>query len=129
MRLEALEYLACPSCSASLDLASGSTSAADGHVVTGELVCRIRGCRYPLDRGVPRLLTGQVQPLSRETAARFDTQWTHWTQLADYYERQFLEWVDPISRADFAGRTVIEGGCGKGRHTAIVAGFGPRALV
>jgi SAM-dependent methyltransferase len=129
MRLEALEYLACPSCSASLDLAPGATSAADGHVLAGELVCRIRGCRYPVDRGVPRLLTSQVQEASSETAARFDTQWTHWRELADYYERQFLEWVEPITRADFAGRTVIEGGCGKGRHTAIVGGFGPRALV
>jgi SAM-dependent methyltransferase len=129
MRKDALEYLACPSCSATLDLTSGSSQASDGHVMEGELVCRVRGCRYFIRQGVPVLLTSQVAAASSETAARFDTQWKHWRQLHDYYERQFLEWIEPITRADFAGRTVIEGGCGKGRHTALVGGFGPRALV
>jgi SAM-dependent methyltransferase len=129
MRLEALEYLSCPGCRATLDLAPGATSAADGHILTGELICRIRACRYPVTRGVPVLSPAEVSGLASETAARFDTQWKHWRELHDYYESQFLEWIAPITRADFAGRTVIEGGCGKGRHTALVAGFGPRALV
>jgi SAM-dependent methyltransferase len=129
MRIEALEYLACPSCHASLDLHPGSTAESDGHIMAGELVCRIRACRYRIDRGVPILLPADVAPLSSETASRFDQQWTHWRQLHAYYEKQFLEWIDPVGRADFAGRTVVEGGCGKGRHTAIVGGFGPRALV
>jgi SAM-dependent methyltransferase len=129
MRIEALDYLACPGCRASLDLAPGATSAADGHVIAGELVCRIRACRYLVQRGVPALFPPSVGTLDSQTAARFDTQWMHWRQLHDYYERQFLEWIAPLGAADFAGRTVIEGGCGKGRHTAIVGGFGPRALV
>jgi SAM-dependent methyltransferase len=129
MRLEALEYLACPSCRASLDLSPGAAPAPDGHVMTGELVCRIRGCRYALAGGVPALYSADVGALASETASRFDTQWNHWRSLHDYYERQFLEWIEPLRPADFAGRTVIEGGCGKGRHTAIVGGFGPRALV
>ena len=129
MRIEALEYLACPACRASLDLAPGTTAAADGHFLTGELVCRIHGCRYPIQAGVPVLCPPLVGAVATETAARFDSQWSHWRSLHDYYERQFLEWIDPLTRADFAGRTVIEGGCGKGRHTAIVGGFGPRALV
>jgi SAM-dependent methyltransferase len=129
MRTEALEYLACPRCRGSLDLSPEANVAADGHVISGALVCRIRGCAYGIQRGVPALFPPEVEALASETASRFDTQWTHWRSLHDYYERQFLEWIAPITRADFEGRTVIEGGCGKGRHTAIVGGFGPRALV
>jgi SAM-dependent methyltransferase len=129
MRTDALEYLACPTCRASLDLGAGAARDGDGHVITGTLVCRIRACRYPIERGVPALFPPQVQPLASETASRFDAQWNHWRSLHDYYERQFLEWIAPLTPADFAGRTVIEGGCGKGRHSAIVGGFGPRALV
>src|SRR5438034_7540489 len=125
MRSEALEYLACPACRGSLDLDPGATTATDGHVMSGALICRIRACRYAIDRGVPVLSPPQVGALSSQTAARFDEQWSHWRQLHDYYERQLLEWIAPLGPADFAGRTVIEGGCGKGRHAAIVGGFGP----
>src|SRR5205823_5649504 len=129
MRREALEYLACPQCQATLDLVSTSGEASDGHVLEGELVCRIGGCRYPVRGGVPRLLPGQVEPLASATAERFDRQWTHWRSLHAYYERQLLDWLSPLGRDDFAGRVVLEGGCGKGRHSAVIAGFGPRALV
>jgi SAM-dependent methyltransferase len=129
MRPEALEYLTCRPCKASLDLAPGASVAGDGHVVAGTLVCRIRGCRYPIKNGVPVLLTGAVAPLSSATAARFDAQWSHWRELHDYYERQFLDWISPVGAPDFAGRSVLEGGCGKGRHSALVGDLGPRALV
>jgi SAM-dependent methyltransferase len=129
MRKDALEYLACPRCRASLDLAPGAASDADGHVITGALVCRIRACRYPIERGVPALFLDQTPPIPAEPALSLNGQWNHWGSLHDHYERQFLEWVAPLTPADFAGRTVIEGGCGKGRHSAIVGRFGPRALV
>lgn len=129
MRPAALEYLACPTCQQPLTLDPPVAPGADGHVMAGTLVCRGKACRYTIRDGVPVLLPGEVNPLSSETAGRFDQQWTHWRQLADYYEKQYLDWVAPITREDFAGKVVLEGGCGKGRHSHVVAGFGPRALV
>lgn len=129
MRRQALEYLACPDCRATVELATPTEEGADGHVIAGELVCRLGGCRFPIRQGVPMLLPRRVQPLSTDTAARFDEQWKHWRQLHGFYEQQFLDWIAPVRPGDFAGRVVLEGGCGKGRHSAVVSAFGPRALV
>ncbi len=129
MRRDALAYLACPDCGASLDLGDGSESAPDGHLMVGSLRCGGAGCVYPIREGVPDLRPRGVEAVKVETSRRFDDEWSHWSELRDYYERQFLGWVAPLTPADFAGRVVFEGGCGKGRHSAIVAGFGPEAVV
>jgi SAM-dependent methyltransferase len=128
MRLEALAYLACPNCGASLSLVSlGQLE--DGHVLEGELVCHSAKCRFPVTRGVPVLVPAKADRLRDETAARFSEEWTRWTELRDYYERQFLAWIEPVTREDFAGQIVFEGGCGKGRHTDLAARFGAKAVV
>jgi SAM-dependent methyltransferase len=129
MRREVLAYLACPNCASTLALASSAADEADGHVMEGELVCGAGTCRFPIRDGVPILVAGVVDALKTETAARFSEEWTRWTELRDYYEKQFLGWVAPIGPSDFAGSVVFEGGCGKGRHTEIVARFGAKDIV
>jgi len=100
-----------------------------GHVMDGQLVCTASACRFTIRGGVPILIRGDTAAIKTETAARFAEEWTRWTDLRDYYERQFLAWVAPVTREDFAGRVVFEGGCGKGRHTNLVARFGAKAIV
>ncbi|WP_435020555.1 methyltransferase domain-containing protein [Tundrisphaera sp. TA3] len=129
MRPEALAYLACPDTGAALDLGPDPRIDPDGHVMAGTLVGQADGRRFAIEDGVPRLHPRSVDAVKVETARRFDDEWLHWKDLRDYYERQFLGWVAPLRPADFAGKVVFEGGCGKGRHTATVAGFGPKALV
>lgn len=129
MRREALTYLACPNCRAELTLSSVDEEAADGHVLQGTLTCAARACTFRVRRGVPVLVPGDVEAVKSETAARFAEEWTRWTELHPFYEKQFLAWVAPVSREDFAGRVVFEGGCGKGRHTDLVARFGAKAVV
>lgn len=129
MRREVIPYLACPNCASALVLESPVTEEPDGHVMKGTLVCGAGTCRFSIKDGVPMLVTGVVDALKTETAARFSGEWTRWTELRDYYEKQFLGWVAPIGRADFAGSVVFEGGCGKGRHTEIVARFGAKDIV
>src|SRR4030088_570085 len=67
------------------------------------------------------------------TAYRFSSPPTsppsNWSELRDYYEQEFFDWVAPLTAADFAGQAVFEGGCGKGRHTAIVATRRAKAIV
>lgn len=128
MRPEALEYLCCPVSGSPLSLAAGAVVEGDGHVMTGELTTR-EGRRYRITRGVPVVVPDAVDEVKRETADRFAEEWTRWSELREYYERQFLGWVNPIGRDDFAGKLVFEGGCGKGRHTSVVAGFGAKAVV
>ena len=131
MRTEALEYLACPSCHGHL-VADGDEAAEDGHIMTGELVCTCHA-HYPIRQGIPQLTPTnanlETDPLAEQTAQRFGTEWHLFNQHREYYEQQFLDWVFPLTVNDFSGRVVLEGGCGKGRHTQLVSRFGARAIV
>lgn len=130
MRREALEYLACPNCAGALSLAGvDSEDAGDGHILEGSLRCAAGTCTFRIHKGVPVLTPGTVDALKFDTAKRFAEEWTRWTELHSFYEGQFLAWVAPVTREDFAGKVVFEGGCGKGRHTDLVARFGAKAIV
>jgi SAM-dependent methyltransferase len=128
MRRTLLPYLACPNCRSELTLSSVAAEERE-HVMQGELVCSSGSCRFAIKDGVPILVPGDVDTLNTQTAARFAEEWTRWTELRAYYENQFLGWIAPTTRDDFAGRVVFEGGCGKGRHAALVARFGAKAIV
>ncbi len=130
MRPEALNFIVCPNCAGELSLSSGATPPADdGHIMAGALACR--GCASPfaIRNGVPILLPANLASVKLETASRFAEEWTRWSDLRDYYEQEFFDWVAPLTAADFANQMVFEGGCGKGRHTAIVASRGAKAIV
>ncbi|MFZ0411974.1 MAG: methyltransferase domain-containing protein [Candidatus Acidiferrales bacterium] len=129
MRPTALPFLCCPNCTSELSIGAENISEDAGHVMTGELLCARCGSRFPIRNGVPVLLPGNVESVKSKTAARFAEEWTRWSDLRGYYDREFFDWLAPVGPADFAGRTVFEGGCGKGRHTAIVAAHGAKAVV
>lgn len=129
MRRSALSYLACPACRAGLSLSPEGVIEDKDHVMAGTLACAGRGCRYAIVDGVPVLIPGGVEAEKTETARRFAEEWRRWRELRAYYERQFLGWIAPLARDDFRDRVVLEGGCGKGRHTAIAASFGAKAVV
>jgi SAM-dependent methyltransferase len=130
MRPEALNFIVCPNCAGDLSL-SGETSAAaaDGHFMSGALRCRACPSQFAIRNGVPILLPANLAGVKLETAARFAEEWTRWSDLRDYYEREFFDWVAPLTEKDFDNQLIFEGGCGKGRHTAIVAAHGAKAIV
>jgi SAM-dependent methyltransferase/uncharacterized protein YbaR (Trm112 family) len=126
MRRDALEYLACPHCGGALRIDAHSEH--DGHVLDGSVVCASCAAAYPIRRGVPRF-AGDVGAVETRTAEAFGYEWTRYSELADRYRQQFLDWIQPVKPEFFHGRVVLEGGCGKGRHTALAAEFGARAVV
>jgi len=129
MRREALNYLACPNCGGELSLRAEGVREEGEHVMAGQLDCR--GCRtqFTIRAGVPVLLPLNLENVKIETASRFADEWTHWSDLRGYYEEEFFAWVAPVTAEDFRGKTTFEGGCGKGRHTSIVASHGAKAIV
>ena len=129
MRLEALNFIVCPNCAGELSLSSDTRTPEDGHIMNGTLACRGCPSRFSIRNGVPILLPANLTSVKLETASRFAEEWTRWSDLRDYYEQEFFDWVAPLAAGDFADQLVFEGGCGKGRHTAIVASHGAKAIV
>ena len=81
-------------------------------------------------RGVPRFASvGEIEKDKAETAANFGWQWQHFTQEDEAYEDQFLGWIAPVNRDFFQDKVVLEGGCGKGRHTQLAVKFGARDVI
>lgn len=128
MRQDALNYLACPNCGGELAL-RGELREEREHVMTGQLACVRCHAQFSIRDGVPILLPANVENVKLETASRFAEEWTRWSELRGYYEKEFFDWIGPVTAEDFRGKTVFEGGCGKGRHTAIVASYGAEAIV
>ena len=126
MRERALDYLACPKDGGDLDLHVVDRD--DDHVTTGMLTCTQCAATYAIERRIPRFapVLGEVE---ERTADAFGYEWTRFSELAARYRQQFLDWVRPVDPAFIEGKAVLEGGCGKGRHTRVVAELGARDIV
>lgn len=127
MKPSLLEYLVCPACSGPLALAS--TAAESGEVIEGSLTCGACRGAWPVRRGVPRFIAAGQDDTASRTAAAFGWEWKAFSAIDAHHEEQFLDWIAPVRREDFRGQVVAEGGCGKGRHTRLVAAWGARAII
>lgn len=129
MKRNLLDYLACPSCAGNIEL--GTVLADDGvEIFSGELGCVSCGKTFPIVRGIPRFAEmGSVEADKKATAESFGWSWQKFAQDDERYEQQFLDWIAPVQPEFFAGKVVLEGGCGKGRHTRRIAGWGARDIV
>jgi len=126
MRREALASLVCPLSSHSLALL---TSEEGDDVDEGELVCS--GCvhRWPICRGIPRLVPPGLVEQQAKTARAFGWQWQHFSEMHREYEEQFLDWLYPVGPESFDGKRVLDAGCGTGRHAYFAALYEAREVV
>jgi SAM-dependent methyltransferase len=100
----------------------------EGEIITGTIL--FRACGWPILRGVPRFAAmAEVEEDKAATAANFGWQWQHFTQADERYGEQFLGWIAPVKPEFFKDKVVLEGGCGKGRHTQLAAQFGAQDII
>jgi SAM-dependent methyltransferase len=127
MKTRLLPYLICPVCPGSDLRLSEVHGEESGEVMEGTLVCSA-GHTFPITRGVPRLLPGRTYDLGRETQRNFSFSWR---KFAEIYSdpRDFLDWIQPRTPADFQGRLVLDAGCGSGQHALFASDFGAREVV
>ena len=123
MRETLCTHLCCPDCRSDLDLDSHEQD--DAEILSGTLSCPACDQRWPIVRGVPRFVPDDLPRDVRHTARNFGTSWRIWNDIDDdRYRRQLLEWLPLLSPDDVRNRTLLDGGCGKGRHLRVMAGFG-----
>lgn len=129
MKRTLLEYLACPSCQGEIKLKSITTE--EGiEVLAGELDCVSCAATFPIVRGVPRFAElEEIEADKQATAGSFGWSWQQFAQDDEKYGQQLLDWIAPVRAEFFTGKIVLEGGCGKGRHTRRIAGWGARDIV
>lgn len=124
-----MDLLVCPSCRGKLALQASLTEG--GEIIEGKLTCSECRKSYAIEGGIPRLVPSaeKVSSEARRTVDRFGAEWNQWDSLGPHYEWQFLEWIAPNTRETFRGKVVLEGGCGKGRHSVLSAQFGAKDVI
>ncbi|HKZ03733.1 MAG TPA: methyltransferase domain-containing protein, partial [Pyrinomonadaceae bacterium] len=129
MKHRLLAYLRCPVCLGEISLSTVRQS--EGHeVMEAELVCSSGTHCFPVVRGIPRFTNlSEVDAEKVETASRFGWSWQHFNHYDERYAAQFLGWIAPVTPEFFRDKVVLEGGCGKGRHTRLAARWGARDVV
>jgi SAM-dependent methyltransferase len=128
MKRRLLAYLRCPSCAGEISISSEQVEA--GEIISGVLRCSSCEKTFPITRGVPRFATPeQVEADKAATAENFGWQWQHFVQGDELYADQFLGWLTPVQPEFFRDKVVLEGGCGKGRHTQLAASWGAREII
>ncbi len=129
MKERLLELLACPTCGGDIRLAA-ATRYEENEIIDGILTCRKCDREYKVVRGVPRFADlGKIEEDKAATAENFGWQWTNFTQEDPKYNEQFLGWLRPVRPEFFEDKVVLEGGCGKGRHTKLAAEWGAKDVV
>jgi SAM-dependent methyltransferase len=129
MKEKLLDLLACPTCGGDI-LLSYAGKYEDKEIIEGVLSCRKCLREYKIVRGVPRFADlSKIEQDKVDTAENFGWQWTHFTQADEKYAEQFLGWLQPVKEEFFKDKIVLEGGCGKGRHTSLAANWGAREVI
>src|SRR6266550_1677001 len=129
MKRKLLDYLNCPDCAAQLELTDVVVTEGQ-EIMQGRLTCIACKSAFPIVRGVPRFVSSeQLEADKAATAESFGWQWQHFTHTDELYADQFLGWIAPVAPEFFQNKIVLEGGCGKGRHTELAARWGAREVV
>jgi len=122
VRLRLLDLVVCPRCGGG-PFSLESTRTEGDEIIEGTLTCPSCKTAFPIAGAVPRLLPDPsgVTSDAQRTVDRFGAQWNDFDFIGEHYNQQFLGWIAPNTLESFAGQIVLEGGCGKGRHSALVA--------
>ena len=66
--------------------------------------------------------------VDQQTAAAFATSWNNLPAGSVYTPDQFADWMAPLREEDFAGRDVLELGCGNGSLLVHAVRWRPRSI-
>ncbi|HEX9100558.1 MAG TPA: methyltransferase domain-containing protein [Polyangia bacterium] len=140
--------LRCPACQSPLEL-----EPLEGDDGILRSTC---GLWFPVVRGIPRIFVGELRAIyetdfpdflarhrlaldgaaapTAEARAKLATresfgfEWTHYSEMLPEWERNARFYFEPLGDGGLDGKLVLEGGCGKGRHTYYALKSGARMV-
>lgn len=138
MKYRLMNWLICPHCkSENLILESTKTvktNVYSSHILDGDLEddweheviegaihCSDCETYYPIRDGIPRMVIGELGPQTQHRTTSFD-------RAIDVWEEHFKELSYPLTEKDYLGKTVVDIGCGYGRHSFFAARYGAEVI-
>jgi SAM-dependent methyltransferase len=112
----ALNLLRCPTCGHELAISSD------------QLSCIGCAAAYPIRAGIPRFVTIPADDVAQRTQASFGYEWSEFNDWHHSGETNFQQYFGDIDRVWLAGRTVLDAGCGMGRHARHIASLAGRVI-
>jgi ubiquinone/menaquinone biosynthesis C-methylase UbiE/uncharacterized protein YbaR (Trm112 family) len=136
MRRCLVEKLACPECRGDIEVAESLEETAL-RIRRGTLRCTACARRYPIDKGVPRLV--KVAEDVAEVCRRFSFQWlSRWNgkfegdRCYGFNDDVYIGWVKQqleSRRVPAPGEWLLDAGCGSGEKTQVLARLCPEQEV
>lgn len=122
MKTRLLRYLCCPNCKKDFKLFVKKRTG--GEITSGTLLCEKCNRKYPIIMGVPIILEGKKLKDFSKTKKNWENWWKKIRKKSDIdvYDRLWVQALknlggEPLFRRDhFKGKTVLDAGCGNGRH-------------
>lgn len=127
MKAGLLDYLVCLLCGGSLSCHAASRRADE--VLEGTLGCAGCGARFPIRRGVPRMMPERLAATEQASSRAFGTQWRMLARLLPVFLTEFRSYLEPLDAADLRGRAVLDAGCGMGKFSLAAAASGARIVI
>ncbi len=131
MKRRLLDFLVCPWCQ--VPFTCQSTREQGDDIVEGQISCEKCSRTFPIVRSIPRMLPPTLLQGNDATAKAFGWEWQHFRKLhprdEELGKEQFLEWVKPLQPQFFAGKVVLDGGCGMGRFARAASQLGAREVI
>ena len=129
MRMSLLPILACPRCGGDLKFtAIDQYPRPDADIRTATLACAPCKLEFPVRDGIPRLRPPEAVPAdAAKTREAFGWEWLRYPGSRPGDRDVFLE-ETMIPPSEFAGKLVLDAGCGMGRYSAVALELGAEVV-
>lgn len=129
MKLSLLPLLACPACRGELAFSRLESMPRESEdLQDGALACRLCSREYPIVEGVPQMFPdASLEPRVRRTGESFGWEWLRYPGAMPEDRPIFLAETQ-LPESAWAGRLVLDGGCGMGRYARVALELGAEVV-
>jgi SAM-dependent methyltransferase len=117
VKFDPIELLRCLNCGGRLSARHASPPGKDA------LVCVTCECLVAVRHGIPRFVDVLDDEIARRTQQSFGYEWTHFNDWRHSGDQNFADYFAGVDFASLRDCTVLDAGCGMGRHARQIAKY------